>query len=234
MSSLLIAYQLKGKNVIVIGAGEVASGRVKACVDAGAGMIEIYGSSIHPDIEALLEEDTRGVIQIFEMDAQPENIDLDGFQVAFTAIDDRRLSEEFVQYFRGSNIMCNAADIPELCDFYFGSTITRGPLQILVSTNGQAPRLAKRVREEIENKVDDMGMEGAFEKVGRLRAKLRQRTVHGETGYDPETIRKRMKWMSDISDNWTFSQMASLNDYDMSKLVSMYPHSVSYQDIKGE
>lgn len=213
----------------MIGAGDVAAGRVKACYDAGASCIEIYGKDIHPDITALTG-DSR--IEIFECDAKPENIDLEGVSLAFTAIDDRNLSAEFVQVFRNKNIMCNAADIPELCDFYFGSTINRGPLQILVSTNGNAPRLARRVRQELEHTVDDMGMEGAFEKVGKLRDELRRMTVNGEEGYEPQTVKKRMKWMSHICDKFTFSQMASLTDRDIQKLLTLYPQSVSYNDIR--
>lgn len=231
MSSLLLAYQLRGKKVVVIGAGEVAAGRVKACYDADASIIEVYGKDVHPDILAL-EEDGDSTIEIFEGAVRPENVDLEGVSLAFTAIDDRKLSAEFVQLFRNKNIMCNAADIPELCDFYFGSTINRGPLQVLVSTNGNAPRLARRVRQELEHTVDQLGMEGAFAKVGKLREELRKMTVTGEEGYDPQTVKKRMKWMSHICDKFTFSQMAALTDKDIGKLLALYPQKVSYSDIR--
>lgn len=46
--------------------------------------------------------------------------------------------------------LVNVADTPHLCDFYLGSIITRGPLKVAVSTNGQSPTFAKRFRQWLE------------------------------------------------------------------------------------
>ena len=46
--------------------------------------------------------------------------------------------------------LCNIADTPELCDFYLGSIVTRGPLKVAISTNGQSPTFAKRFRQWLE------------------------------------------------------------------------------------
>ncbi len=46
--------------------------------------------------------------------------------------------------------LVNVADTPSLCDFYLGSVVTRGPLKVAISTNGQSPTFAKRFRQWLE------------------------------------------------------------------------------------
>ncbi len=52
--------------------------------------------------------------------------------------------------------MCNIADTPELCDFYLGSIVTRGPLKVAISTNGQSPTFAKRFRQWLEAELPEL------------------------------------------------------------------------------
>lgn len=51
---------------------------------------------------------------------------------------------------KANHRLCNIADTPELCDFYLGSIVTRGPLKVAISTNGQSPTFAKRFRQFLE------------------------------------------------------------------------------------
>lgn len=48
------------------------------------------------------------------------------------------------------NILLNANDDPPNCRFAFGSLVRRGDLTIAISTNGQCPALAVRIRERFE------------------------------------------------------------------------------------
>lgn len=52
--------------------------------------------------------------------------------------------------------LTNIADTPSLCDFYLGSIVTRGPLKIAISTNGQSPTFAKRFRQFLEAELPDL------------------------------------------------------------------------------
>lgn len=51
---------------------------------------------------------------------------------------------------RQRHILVNVADNPPLCDFYMGGIVTKGHVKIGISTNGQSPTTAKRLRQFFE------------------------------------------------------------------------------------
>ena len=82
-----------------------------------------------------------------------------------------------------------------------------GPLQIMISTNGNGPKLAALIKDKIRASLT--GYEGeALTRVGVLRNKLKERApgVGGDIG------RRRMKWMSGICMKWSMKELASLDD----------------------
>ncbi len=77
------------------------------------------------------------------------------------------------------NILCNSVDDPPHCDFYFGSVVARGDLQIAISTAGESPALAQRLRQEIDAQLpEDLG--AWLSEVGRLRREVLARVEPGE------------------------------------------------------
>src|SRR5205807_8965109 len=81
------------------------------------------------------------------------------------------------------NILCNAVDDPKHCDFYYGAVVRRGQLQVAISTEGQSPALAQRIRRELEVQF---GPEyaGWVEELGQIRERL------FASGIDPESRRQ--------------------------------------------
>jgi len=53
------------------------------------------------------------------------------------------------------NILVNVADNPPYCDFYMGGIVTKGHVKIAISTNGQSPTTAKRLRQFFEDVIPD-------------------------------------------------------------------------------
>jgi len=41
-------------------------------------------------------------------------------------------------------------DVPEFCDFFYPAVVRRGDLQIAISTSGQSPSLAQKLRQQLE------------------------------------------------------------------------------------
>ena len=50
-------------------------------------------------------------------------------------------------------MLCNVADVPELCNFILPAVHREGPIAVAVSTGGASPALAKRLRSQIAELV---------------------------------------------------------------------------------
>ena len=70
-----------------------------------------------------------------------------------------------------AGVLCNAVDDPPFCDFYFPSVVRRGELQIAISTAGESPALAQRLRKEINAALPLDTGEWLME-LGRLRREV--------------------------------------------------------------
>lgn len=210
--SLLIAWQLKSKRVLIVGGGDVASSRIESVLVADARVTIICPSTgLHPLTKKFID----GPHQITYHDRVFGGADdLIGVDMVLTAIDDVTQSRIICSLCRERKIPVNVADIPESCDFYFGSQIRDGPLQIMVSTNGQSPKLANLIKRKIEHSLPQQAGK-AIEKVGELRAKLKDRAP----GVGGQVSKRRMKWMVDVCTSWEMEELATLNEEMMKKLL---------------
>ncbi|OYW97214.1 MAG: siroheme synthase, partial [Rhizobiales bacterium 32-66-8] len=95
--------------------------------------------------------------------------DLDGAALLFVAeegVDAERAKSEA----RARGIPLNVVDVPSECDFYTPSIVDRAPLTIAISSEGNAPVLARLVRARIEAMLPP-----GFGKIAQLAGGLRQR-----------------------------------------------------------
>jgi precorrin-2 dehydrogenase/sirohydrochlorin ferrochelatase len=129
--------------------------------------------------------------QVSHIDRNFEPRDLDTADMVLCAVDDPAASTQIWKLCKERRIPANIADVPPECDFYFGSVHRDGPLQVMVSTNGNGPKLASIVRKKIAKALPD-NTGAAIENVGRLRRKLRE--VASDLSEGP----KRMKWFVTI------------------------------------
>jgi siroheme synthase-like protein len=73
--------------------------------------------------------------------------DLEGHDIVIAALNDQVVSKQVATDAKNKKILVNAADKPELCDFYLGSVVKKGNCKIAISTNGKSPTIAKRIKE---------------------------------------------------------------------------------------
>ena len=214
-ASLLLAWQLKDKRILIVGGGDVASGRLESVLAAEALVTLISPrSGLHQKTLNLLQQNPD---RILYRDRDFSSVqDLEGFDMILTAIDDTNVSRYICTLARERRIPINVADIPPLCDFYFGSQIQRGNLQILISTNGQSPKLANIIKRQIESNLPD-SVAKAIENVGVLRAKLRERAP----GTGGDVGRKRMKWMIDVCNKWSLDDLARLDEQGIDRMLDL-------------
>ncbi|RGP80143.1 siroheme synthase met8 [Fusarium longipes] len=210
--SLILAWQIKHKKVLVVGGGEVAAGRILNCLNADANVTVVCPKSgLNPEVAFRVSEG-----QVAHIDRVFEPEDLDGASMVLVAIDDPAASTVIWKLCKERRIPANIADVPPECDFYFGSIHRDGPLQIMVSTNGKGPRLAAAIRQFIAKQLPK-NAGNAIETIGELRLKLRKAAPNPEDGP------KRMLWMSKVSDTYKWDEMCGLTDEDMDNLLLFYP-----------
>ncbi len=202
--SLILAWQIRNKRVLVVGGGEVrislscnkkanpsdktdkiqvAAGRILNVLNADAKVTLVSPrDGLNDEVAHRVEKS-----QVDYIDRKFQPSDLDDVDMVLTAVDDPEASTEIWKLCKERKIAANIADVPPECDFYFGSVHRDGPLQIMVSTNGNGPKLASIVRKQIAaNLPKNIG--AAIQKVGMLRRKLRKVAPAVEEGP------KRMQW----------------------------------------
>lgn len=148
--------------------------------------------------------------------------------MVMTAIDDPAAGTVIYELCHEKRIPANIADVPPECDFYFGSVHRDGPLQIMVSTNGNGPKLASIVRKQIAKSLPH-NIGEAIVKVGQLRRKLRK--VAPDISEGP----KRMQWMIKVCEKWTLEDLCEMEEKDMEALLGYYaPNEVpSFQAVRS-
>ncbi|KAH7052155.1 siroheme synthase [Macrophomina phaseolina] len=214
--SLILAWQVRGKRVLVVGGGEVAAGRIVNVLNADAKVTVVSpADGLNDEVAYRIAQK-----QVDYVDRKFVPSDLDGVDMVLTAVDDPEASTQVYKLCKERRIPANIADVPPECDFYFGSVHRDGPLQIMVSTNGNGPRLANIVRRQIAATLPP-NVGAAIQKVGQLRRKLRK------VAPGPEEGPKRMQWMSKVCESWSLDDLVEMDDSDMEKLLGFYkPNTV--------
>ena len=136
--------KLEGKRCLVVGAGKVGEPKIGSLIDTGA---HIHVIALQAT-ERVHEWARDGKITL-ELRAFASE-DLEGTFLAIVATASRDLNEFIYREAERRGILCNVVDVPEYCDFYYPAVVRRGDLQIAVSTSGQSPSLAQRIRQQLE------------------------------------------------------------------------------------
>jgi precorrin-2 dehydrogenase len=76
--------------------------------------------------------------------------DLNAMFLVFGATDNEALNRKIHAEAERLGLLCNIADRPEHCNFILPSVVNRGDLIIAISTSGQSPAFAKKLRKDLE------------------------------------------------------------------------------------
>ncbi len=137
--------KLAGKQILVVGAGKVGSPKIGGLIDTGAG-IEVVAISASSQVREWADA------KKIELKLRPFSpSDLDGKFLAVIATASRNLNEFIYREAERRGIPCNVVDVPEFCDFFYPAVVQRGDLQIAISTAGQSPSLAQKLRQQLEH-----------------------------------------------------------------------------------
>lgn len=172
-----VFFDLRDRPVLVIGGGRLALEKVQGLLAAEA-EITVVAPTLDRTLRAMSDE---GRIHHVEREYQPG--DMRDMAVVMAARDDASGNEALLEDARALGIPLNAADDPEHCDFILPAVVRRPPLTLAISTGGGSPAVARRLREELNEFLDDETAAMA-ELVAEVRAELRRinafRTIPSE------------------------------------------------------
>jgi siroheme synthase-like protein len=139
-----VFLKLETLKLLIVGGGKVALEKLHAVLqNSPATKITMVATKF--------SEATRNTaihhenIELIERPYQPS--DSNDADVIIIAVNDIFTSEQIRNDAHLNGKLVNAADKPELCDFYLGSIVKKGNLKIAISTNGKSPTIAKRLKE---------------------------------------------------------------------------------------
>jgi uroporphyrin-III C-methyltransferase / precorrin-2 dehydrogenase / sirohydrochlorin ferrochelatase len=174
MSLLPIFLKLDDRPGLLVGAGKVALEKTGSLLTTG---VKLH--VVAPEACAEIRQLTADGKLIWTQRAF-ESSDLDGIFVVIAATDNPTVNAEVYRLATERGILCNSVDDPPHCDFYFGSVVRRGELQIAISTAGESPAVAQCLRREIDAQLPaDLGL--WLTELGALRREILATHSAGET-----------------------------------------------------
>ncbi len=144
MQALPIFFNIKNRHCVVIGGGDVAMRKVSMLLKADAA-ITLYSLEICHELQDLASAKK---IKFVQSNFEPNQ--LQGACMVIAATDDEAVNTAVSIAAKAQNIPVNVVDAPALCTFTMGSIIDRSPVVIAISSEGNAPVLARYIRAKIE------------------------------------------------------------------------------------
>jgi len=176
MNLFPIFAQLGGKNVLVAGGGAVAERKVALLRQAGA-RVTVNAPTLTPALQQLAQQHCL----IWETRPFHENL-LTHVWLVIAATSDSALNTRIARLCEAARLWVNVVDDPAQSSFHVPAIVDRAPLTIAVSSGGQAPMLARRIREKLETLIDHS--------VGHLAALLARYRSEIKTRYPSLTARR--------------------------------------------
>jgi precorrin-2 dehydrogenase / sirohydrochlorin ferrochelatase len=144
-----VNLDIRGRKCLVVGGGDVGTRKVIMLVKCGAKV-----TVVSPVISSkLMDLSAKGIIQIKLREYCSSDVN-DMFLIIGATSDEKvnlRISKDAEQ----KNLLCNIADVPKACNFILPAIVTRGDLIIAISTSGNSPAFAKKLRENLEKQFGE-------------------------------------------------------------------------------
>jgi len=164
---LPIFCQLRDRQCLLVGGGDVAERKARLLMDAGA-RLTVNALTFVPQFTVWAEE---GMLTLVEGEFS-ETL-LDACWLAIAATDDEAVNQRVSDAAEQRRIFCNVVDAPKQASFIMPSIIDRSPLMVAVSSGGTSPVLARLLREKLESLLPQhLGYVAHF--AGTLRSRVKK------------------------------------------------------------
>ncbi|AHJ76759.1 siroheme synthase CysG [Kosakonia sacchari] len=144
MDYLPLFAAVKDRPVLVIGGGEIAARKIAFLRRAGA-HVQVVAQRLEPQLQQLADAQS-----IHWLANAFDESQLDAVFLVIAATNEPALNRRVFDAANARHRLVNVVDDQPLCSFIFPSIVDRSPLLVAISSGGNAPVLARLLREKIE------------------------------------------------------------------------------------
>ena len=139
-SGLPVNLLVRGRRVVVVGAGKIAARKIEPLLELGA-EVHVIAPVVGAQVRSWADE---ARCSVAEREFAPG--DLDGAWLALTATDDPAVNAAVHRAGEAARVWVNSADDPANCSFTMMSVVRRSDLVVAIGTGGRSPALAAYLR----------------------------------------------------------------------------------------
>ena len=146
-----IFLKAKALHVLIIGGGNVAEEKLHFLLKSSP---EAKVTIVSP----MFRDGTLALAKSFDVELIHDSYNdsyLKGKHMVIATTDVPDINVAIYNACKARHILVNVADNPPYCDFYMGGIVTKGHVKIAISTNGQSPTTAKRLRQFFEDVIPE-------------------------------------------------------------------------------
>ncbi len=165
-----ISLNIRGRKCTVVGGGQVALRKVQVLLEHGAD-VKVISPDLCPGLVSLAERE-----EIDTLTREYQAGDLKDAFVAIVATDSGKINRQIAMEAKRQKVLVNVVDDAENSDFIAPSYLRRGGISIAISTSGESPALARKIRTILEKEFGDEYARLAS-LIGRVRAEAREQNI---------------------------------------------------------
>ena len=208
---MIVDLNLKGRNILVIGAGMEGAKRIKSLSNQDCKII-IVSETVNESLYEIEGKNTP--IIIIRRKIEDPNI-IDEFSdifVVFASTNDPFLNKKIIDRAKEKGILSYSIDDASSSDFFFTSIINIDEtIQIAISTSGKSPLMSKIIRDRIENAIKNI-----IGKKDTDNIKIQEFAREHVRDYI-ENQHERRKFLYSIVDDREIQELIAKNNIDKAK-----------------
>lgn len=169
-----IFLNLEGRNILIVGGGNACLEKLMG-LEHTAANLHLISITYSDEVKAFLEKYPQIKVETRAVTEE----DLNHRDIIFLATSDPNTNKEFRALAKAKGIWVNSVDDPKNCDFYSSSTVTVGPIQFAISTDGMFAGVSATLRKLFEEVLPEEDHE-LLETLFMMRRNLKERLPNQE------------------------------------------------------
>jgi precorrin-2 dehydrogenase/sirohydrochlorin ferrochelatase len=208
---VIVDLNLRGRNILVVGAGMEGTKRIKSLSKHDCKII-IISETVNESLYEI-EGKNNPIIIIRRKIENPDILDeFSDIFVVFASTNDPFLNKKIIERAKEKGILSYSIDNASSSDFFFTSIINIDEIiQVAISTSGKSPLMSKIIRDRIENAIKNI-----IGKKDTDNIKIQEFAREHVRNYI-ENQHERRKFLYSIVDDQEIQDLIAKNNIDKAK-----------------